>query len=127
MVSGAVGLKAAVAVAVLAVLLMSSQGHPRKKDCASQCYNNCTAIAAVLQACCQNVCSSNGATSSLSCCPNGTSSVTCNCDNCNIAVQNVCATTCSNLRCEACKDRITKECNESCIGACNDHCVKKDC
>ncbi|CAL4980357.1 unnamed protein product [Urochloa decumbens] len=149
MVSGAAGLRAAAAVAVFAVLVMSSQGHPRKKplcsDCPSLCNTNCTAEIAqkcinecsfqygcdqcrsqVLQSCCRNFCSNSNGTSSLSCCPNGTSSVTC-CDNCDSVVINNCASPCSDLSCMACQNGIGQQCRESCMSACNGNCVNKDC
>ncbi|OEL20240.1 hypothetical protein BAE44_0018741 [Dichanthelium oligosanthes] len=123
MVSGAAGLKAAAAVAVFAVLVMSSQGHHPKRwplcsDCQSQCSTNCSATVAaecssdcsppqascdscksqVLQGCCQDFCKSSSGTGSNSCCPNdciGGSCVTCSCDNCTTTVQNNCAPACN--------------------------------
>ncbi|KAF8700102.1 hypothetical protein HU200_034465 [Digitaria exilis] len=131
MVSGAVGLKTPVAIAVLAMLFMSSQGHPRTKplcsDCQPQCNTNCTAIAAVGQACCQKFCGGSDGTSSFSCCPNGTSSVTCSCDSCKSDIQNSCTSPCSDLRCMACRDGFGKQCNQSCLDDCNNNCVKKNC
>ncbi|RCV38779.1 hypothetical protein SETIT_8G169400v2 [Setaria italica] len=123
MVSGAAGFRAAAAIAVLAVLVMSSQGHPSKKplcsDCPSLCNTNCSAVVAaacavdcsppvgqcegcksqVLRGCCQSFCSSSNDTSTVSsCCPSDCISGdcgTCSCDNCSAAVQNNCAWPCS--------------------------------
>ncbi|KAF8700101.1 hypothetical protein HU200_034464 [Digitaria exilis] len=150
MVSGASGFRAAVAaVAIFAVLVMSSQGHPKKSlcsDCPSLCSANCTAVIAekcsnecsyqydcdqckaqVLQSCCKSFCShfSDG-TGSFSCCPNGTSSVTCSCEYCDSPVQNSCTSACSPLTCMACTDGIGQQCIPPCMSDCNDHCVKKD-
>ena len=148
--ASATGLMAAAALAVFAVLVMSSQGLPRKKplcsDCSSLCNTSCTAIAAancssycstfpweqcksqVLQACCQSVCSSSTGTSNISCCPSdcmGGDCQTCSCDNCNTAVQNVCSDA-SNLRCQSSQNGIGQDCLSPCISDCNDHCTKKD-
>ncbi|PUZ45352.1 hypothetical protein GQ55_8G215900 [Panicum hallii var. hallii] len=122
MVSSAAGLKAATAVAIFAVLVMSSQGHPRTKplcsDCPSLCNTNCSAVIAatcnstcsppvaecdrcksqVLQGCCQDFCSSSHGTSSYSCCPSdciGGNCTTCSCDSCNAALQDRCTFACS--------------------------------
>ncbi|CAL4992177.1 unnamed protein product [Urochloa decumbens] len=147
---GAAGLRAAAAIAVFTVLVMSSQGHPRTKplcsDCSSLCNTNCTAEIAekcinecsfqgacdqcesqVLQSCCQNFCSSSDGTSSFSCCPNGTSSVTCNCGNCNSAAQSSCTSPCSELSCMSCQFGIGQQCRDSCMSACKENCVNYDC
>ncbi|CAL4992180.1 unnamed protein product [Urochloa decumbens] len=122
MVSGAAGLRAAAAIAVFTVLVMSSQGHPRTKplcsDCPSLCGANCSAVVAaecnstcsprvaecdscksqVLQGCCQNFCSNSNDTSTIStCCPSDCISgncVACSCETCTTAVQNSCAWPC---------------------------------
>ncbi|KAG2558493.1 hypothetical protein PVAP13_8NG270200 [Panicum virgatum] len=122
MVSGAAGLKATAAIAVFAMLVMSSQGHPRTKvlcsNCPLLCGTNCSAVveancnstcsppvaecdrckSQVLQGCCQNFCSSSNGNSSYSCCPNDCisgSCTTCSCDNCITTVQTNCAFPCS--------------------------------
>ncbi|CAO2144585.1 unnamed protein product [Urochloa humidicola] len=126
MASGAAGLRAAAAIAaVFAVLVMSSQGHPRTKplcsDCQSLCNTNCTAFVAeacnsscslppgqcegcessVLKACCQSFCSSSNDTSTVSsCCPSacisGGNCTSCSCEFCSAAVvQNSCSVPCS--------------------------------
>ncbi|CAL4983776.1 unnamed protein product [Urochloa decumbens] len=151
----AAGLKAAAAFAVFAVLVVSSQGHPRTKplcsDCQSLCDANCTAMviascteecnfqagcdsckSQVLQFCCQSFCSSSNDTSTVSsCCPSDCisgSCVSCSCDNCDTAAQNSCRSACSDLRCRACQNAVGQQCNISgCVADCNDHCVKKDC
>ena len=153
MVSGAAGLRATVVIAIFAVLVMSSLGHPRNKplcsDCSSLCNTNCAAMvmancsnecnyqfscqqcqSQVRQACCKNFCSSSDGTSSYSCCPNNCvdgDCSTCNCDNCNAAIQNSCISACSDRYCRACQFGISQQCMSSCLTDCNDHCVKKDC
>ncbi|KAG2562946.1 hypothetical protein PVAP13_8KG305100 [Panicum virgatum] len=154
MVSGsAASLKVAVAVAVFTVLVMSSQGHPRKKplcsDCGSLCNANCTAMVTetcrnecnfqfacdqcksqVRQACCQNFCSSSNGTSIYSCCPNGcvdSDCATCSCDYCDTGVENSCTSPCSDRYCRLCTWGIEQQCLPSCISDCNNNCVKKDC
>ncbi|CAN6181952.1 unnamed protein product [Urochloa humidicola] len=148
MASTASAVKAAVVVAVFAVLLMSCRGHtktgPLCKDCASQCYANCSAIAAancssycsppagcdscrtlVLQLC-QDCCNSNG-TSTLCCCKNDCIGE-CGCTSCDIAVQNSCVYACTPnySACQACTNAVRQECDTSCNSACNDNCVKKE-
>ncbi|CAL4980356.1 unnamed protein product [Urochloa decumbens] len=123
MVSGAAGLRAAAAIAVFAVLVMSSQGHPRTKplcsDCPTLCGANCSAEVAkecnstcsinvaqceacksqVIQACCQSFCSSSNDTSTVSsCCPSACISgncTACSCNTCTTAVDNSCAFPCT--------------------------------
>ncbi|CAO2142189.1 unnamed protein product [Urochloa humidicola] len=123
MVSGAAGLRATAAIAVSALLVMSSQGHPRSKplcsDCPSLCNTNCSAFVAkecnstctpnmaecdrckslVLQGCCQSFCSTSNDTSTISsCCPSDCISgncTACSCETCTTAVQNSCSWPCS--------------------------------
>ncbi|TVU46550.1 hypothetical protein EJB05_06091, partial [Eragrostis curvula] len=118
MVSGAAGLRAAADVVVLAMLVLSSQGHPTKKplcsDCPSLCSTNCSAFidaasngtcsppiepcnsckSQVLRGCCQDFCSSGNETNSISsCCPSDCISgdfATCSCDNCKTKVEQTC-------------------------------------
>ncbi|KAG2562944.1 hypothetical protein PVAP13_8KG268400 [Panicum virgatum] len=115
-------LKAALmAVAVFAMLVMSSQGHPKKplcSDCLSLCNANCTPVvdarcsydcsppvaqcdsckSQILPQCCLDFCSGSNGNSSYSCCPDDCISgncTTCSCDNCITAVQTSCAFPCS--------------------------------
>ncbi|CAL4987142.1 unnamed protein product [Urochloa decumbens] len=143
MVSDSGGLRAAAAIAVFAVLVMSSQGHPRTKplcsDCPSLCGANCSAVVAaecnstcsprvaecdscksqVLRGCCQSFCSNSNDTSTIStCCPSDC--ISGNCAACSWHASDI-------SRCQACQQGVGQQCYTSCIGACNDHCVKKDC
>ncbi|OEL19906.1 hypothetical protein BAE44_0019076 [Dichanthelium oligosanthes] len=154
MASGAAALKAAAAVAVFAMLVMSSQGHPKTgplcSDCASQCSTNCSAITAAncSSACSgnyppecyscldrvynayENCCSNDTINSGLSCCDNGCFGDCITCGPCDVngLLTVRCMGVCQldNSACQACKDAATKQCNTDCNSACSKICVKKD-
>ncbi|XP_062201514.1 uncharacterized protein LOC133904053 [Phragmites australis] len=133
MASGAAALNAAAAVAVFAVLVMSSQGHPKTgplcSDCVSLCSTNCTAYIAssCREQCdtpsgCQD-CKNQVLWGCQDCCSKGT----CSCD-CNSTIVNACRLACSPryASCQSCRSGITQTCYSTCNSDCNNNCVKKD-
>ncbi|CAN6217379.1 unnamed protein product [Urochloa humidicola] len=151
MASGSAALKvAAAAVAVFAILVMSSQGNPRMgppcSSCASQCNTTCGFITAqnCSRACdyppecisCldgvasahDNCCSNATIYSTISCCDNGCvgDCVTCSPCDLNGLLTVRCLDVCqlNNSACQACKDAVSQQCNTGCNKDCSKTCVK---
>ncbi|CAL5081041.1 unnamed protein product [Urochloa decumbens] len=153
MASGAAALKAAAAIAVFSMLVMSSQGDPKTGPPCSYCEFQCNITSGTVAATnCSSACSYNPECytclhlaitaygecfsnetiyNSVSCCANGCYGSYMTCGPCDFrtVLRACCMDVCNfnNSTCETCKDAVpSSTCNTDCSRDCSKTCVKND-
>ncbi|KXG21458.1 uncharacterized protein LOC110430620 [Sorghum bicolor] len=130
---GAAAAAYAAAVAVFAIMVLSSLGHPETgplcSDCGLLCTMNCTTEIATK---CRSYCENPSAgrqycqrqvfqACTLSFCCNG------NCSrDCDLEAQNGCHVHDTTIDCQSCRGGVLQYCIPTCNSNCNSTCVKKD-